>query len=116
MPKISMAKVQAMVAKGVTKVMGKRLANMPLERQVDLAHKFIGAATMPTIRRELLGDSGLALDIQDMLKSGKTSEEIKAFYWDCQYWREFWEKTLELEEGMLDLIIEQEVKKVLITP
>ena len=111
MPKISMTKVQTMVAKGVTKVMGKKLADMPLERQVDLAHKFIGAAGMPTIRKELLGDAGLCLDIQDMLKAGKPPEEVKSFYWGCQYWRDFWEKTLELEEGMLDLIIEQEVIK-----
>ena len=116
MPKISMAKVQAMVAKGVGKVLAKPLSKMSLERQVELTHKFMGMAGMESVRKDLLGDAGLCLDIRDMLKADKTPEEIKSFYWDCKPWRELWVDTMQCMEGMLDLIIEQEVKKVLIPP
>ena len=111
MPKISMVKVQSMVAKTVGKLMTKTLSKLSLEEQVALTHKFMGAASMESVRKDLLGDAGLNLDIRDMLKSGKTPEEVKSFYWDCKPWRELWVDTMQCMEGMLDVIIEQEVIK-----
>ena len=111
MPKISMAKAQSIAAKAVGKLMAKPLSKMSLERQVELTHKFIGMAGMESVRKDLLGDAGLNLDIRDMLKAGKTPEEVKSFYWDCKPWRELWVDTMQCMEGMLDLIIEQEVIK-----
>ena len=111
MAKVSMVKVQSMVAKTVGKLMTKRLSKLSLEDQVALTHKFIGAAGMESVRKDLLGEIGLCLDIRDMLKAGKTPEEIKSFYWDCLPWRELWVDTMQCMEGMLDVIIEQEVIK-----
>ena len=111
MPKISMAKMQSIATKTVGKLMAKSLSKMSLEQQVALTHKFMGAASMESVRKDLLGEAGLCLDIEDKLKEGQTPEEIKSFYWDCLPWRELWVDIMKCEEGMLDLIIEQEVKK-----
>jgi len=111
MPKVNMAKVQSIATKAVTKVIGKQIAKMSLEQQVALTHKLMGMRGMETVRSDLLGDAGLNLDIRDKLKAGQTTEEIKSFYWDCLPWRELWVDTMKCEEGMLDLIIKQEVIK-----
>jgi len=109
--KVNMAKMQSMATKAVTKVMGKQIAKMSLERQVALTHKFMGMAGMASVRKDLLGEAGLCLDIEEKLKAGQTTEEIKAYYWDCKPWRELWVDTMKCEEDMLDLIIKQEVIK-----
>ena len=111
MPKISMEKLEAIAARAVGKVLPQRIKQMSLEEQVGLAHKFIGAATMEVVRKNLLGEAGLCLDIEDKLKAGQTPEEIKAYYWDCLPWRELWVDIMKCEEGMLDLIIAAEVMK-----
>ena len=111
MAKISMEKLEAMAARAVGKVLPERIKAMSLEEQVGLAHKFIGAATMEVVRKNLLGEAGLCLDIEDKLKEGQTPEEIKSFYWDCLPWRELWVETMQCMEEMLDSIIKQEVIK-----
>ena len=111
MGRIKMARLEAMAAKAVGRMLPERLKQMSLEQQVALTHKFMGAATMEVVRKNLLGEAGLCLDIEDKLKEGQTPEEIKAYYWDCLPWRELWVDTMQCMEEMLDSIIKQEVGK-----
>lgn len=111
MPKLNIAKAQSIATKAVTKVMAKKLSKLSLERQVEWTHFAMGLAGMTSVRKDLLGEAGLCLDIEEKLKAGQTPEEIKSYFWDCKPWRELWVDTMKCEEGMLDLIIKQEVTK-----
>ena len=108
MPKVNMAKVQSMATKAVTKMLSKKLDKMSLEDQVAFCRKQMGMSSMEYVRKTLLGEAGLCLDIEEKLKAGQTPEEIKSYFWDCKPWRELWVDTMQCMEGMLDLIIEQE--------
>lgn len=58
-----------------------------------------------TTRANLLKDDGLPSDIIRMAKQGKSKEEIKAFYWECEEFVSFWTKELEMQEATLDELI-----------
>ena len=108
MPKIDTAKIESMASKAVNKFLGKKIANMPLERQVKLCRKFMGIYGVSGTRKSLL--NGMPDDIREMAKKGKSKEEIKAFYWDCIPFRELWAelfKDSKIPEGMLDELIRE---------
>jgi len=111
MPKVNMAKVQSMATKAVTKVLSKKLSKMSLEKQVDFCRMEMGMSSMEHVRKTLLGDAGLCLDIAEKLKAGQMPAEIKAYYWGCKPWRGLWVDTMQCIEEQLDGIIEQEVIK-----
>ena len=110
MPKIDMEKLEGVATKAVNKFLGKKIAKMPLERQVKLMRKFIntGGYGIAGARTDLL--KGLPDDIRGMAEAGKTKAEIKAYYWDCLPFRELWSemfKESKIPEGMLDEIIDE---------
>lgn len=109
-PNINIDKLEGLASRAVGKILPKKLTEMPLEDQVKLSNKMMGMMGMANFRKRLLGDAGLCLDIRDKLKEGQTPERIKAFYWNCEPFRKLW-ATMECQEGMLDLLIEQEVAK-----
>ena len=103
------AKLEERIVRITGKLIPKKVFQGSLEKQVKLAMMMMGMSSMEFVRKTLLRD--MPEDIVDMLKSGKTKEEIKAYYWGCEEFRECWEKTMVMTEGMLDLMIDETVQK-----
>lgn len=93
-----------MAEKAATKLLGKKVANKPLEKQVKMAYKMMGMMSMPETRKRLLQDRGLPSDIRDMAKKGMSRYEIKDYYWGCEPFRKFW-SDMEMQEATLDELI-----------
>ena len=102
-------RIEGIAGKVLGKLLPKRLSKMSLTEQVGFFIKMSGMMGMPTVRRDILKDRGLPSDIKDMLKVGKTREEIKAYYWDCDAFRKFWQD-MEMTEDTLDFLIDQATK------
>ena len=100
-------KVQAMATKAVNKMLGGKVAKMPLAKQVKFTRSLMYARPMgmQATRANLLKDDGLPADIRKMGKDGKSRDEIKAFYWECEEFVNFWTKDLQMEEATLDELI-----------
>lgn len=108
MSKIDTGKLEKLASKTVNKFLGKKIAKMPLERQVKLCRKFMGMYGVDGTRTSLI--KGMPDDIRDMAKNGKSSVEIKNHYWDCMPFRELWcelFKDTKIPEGMLDELIKE---------
>jgi len=82
-------------------VLGDKILSMPLEDQVNLARK-LSIGPMPAVRANLLKQ--LPHDFMRYSKKGMTGDQIKAMYWDCKPFREWWE-LLQLEEATFDELL-----------
>lgn len=102
-------RIQRMATKGVEKTLGKALRKMTLPQQVSFARKVLRTKGIINFRHDFLQESGFPDDIRDLLKEGKTPEEVKAYYWGCPEFQVFWEE-LELTEYQLEWQIEQAKK------
>ena len=100
-------KVRRIASKLVNKVVAPQLAKMSLPEQVKVAKRTLRAAGLINFRSSLLQDDGLPDDFRDLAKKGMTQADIKAYYWSCPEFVEFWTKDLQMTEYMLDLQIEQ---------
>ena len=100
-------KIQAMATKAVNRMLGGKVDKMRLAKQVKMTRAFMYARPMgrETTRANLLKDDGLPADIQKMVKQGKSRDEIKAFYWECEEFQRFWTLDLQMEEDTLDELI-----------
>ena len=81
--------------------LGKRIMQMPLEQQVNLARK-LSMGPMPVVRANLL--KSMPHDVLIYAKQGMTGPQIKTMYWNCKEFREWW-LLLELQEATLDVLI-----------
>ena len=99
-------KLQNLVTKAVNKTLGKKIAKAPLKTQVEVAKRLMRQSGLVEFRASFLKPEGLPADIKDKLKL-LPPEDIKAFYWECPEFREFWTKDLQCTEEMLDLIIKE---------
>jgi hypothetical protein len=80
--------------------LGKRVAKMSLEQQVELVRKI----PLPmVIKRKGILES-LPTDIKEFAKQGMSQGQIKNYYWSCEAFKKFW-LSLELEEATLDELI-----------
>ena len=88
-------------------MLGGKVSRMPLAKQVKMTRALMYARPMgrETTRANLLKDDGLPGDIRAMAKQGKTGEEIKAFYWECDEFQRFWTLDLQMAEATLDELI-----------
>ena len=102
------AKLEDRIEKIAGKLLPKKLFDRPLPEQVVMQRKFMGMIGMANVRAGLLKDQGLPADIRDMLKASKSSEEIKAYYWNCEPFRKFWQD-MEMSESYLDTLIKDVV-------
>ena len=108
-----------LIGKIANKMIPKRFFDKPLPQQVDIQRGLMDNPLMGNSREErlinvrsfLLKDSGLPTDIKDLLKKGKSGDEVKDFYWSCEEFRLFW-ADLDMEEGMLDELIRAALEKV----
>lgn len=99
------ARIEGLVEKMVAKMIPKKIFDRPLSEQSVMMIRAMGApGGMPNVRRCLLKDDAFPDDIRDMLKQGKTKEEIKVHYWACKEFRELW-KIMEMQEETLDQLI-----------
>ena len=105
---VNIDKLERLAGKAVNKMLGGKLAKMPLEEQVRFAKTLMAmpGGGLETTRAKLLSDGGIPEDIRDMLKAGKSRTEIKDYYWGCEAFREFWVDILQMMEGMLDTLID----------
>ena len=98
-------KVEDMIERIAGKLIPKKPFEKPLAAQSLMMIRAMGApGGMPNVRRRLLKDDAFPDDIRDMLKQGKTKEEIKVHYWACKEFRELW-KIMEMQEETLDQLI-----------
>lgn len=100
-----MGKLEARIEKMVSKFIPKRVFARPLSEQVRIAEKMTGMVGMPTVRANLLKEGGLPADVRDLHKAGKTRGDIKAYYWDNERFRRFWQN-MEMTEETLDTLID----------
>lgn len=107
-----------LIGKIAGKMLPKRIFDKPLPQQVAIQrrlmdHPFMGKTQeerLITVRAFLLKESGLPADIKDLLKKGKSKDEIKNYYWSCEEFQKFW-ADLQLSEGMLDELIRSALEK-----
>ena len=109
MPKLE-DRIESIATKMVSKLIPKGVFNKPVPQQVKIAKKMIGMSSTQAVRRSLLKDTGMPSDITDMLKEGKSREEIKGFYWQHQEFQDFWQKDLEMTEGLFEQLIDDTIK------
>lgn len=83
---------------------GKLVIKMSLEQQVELARRF----PAPVIEKQKGLLKTFPKDVQKLADEGQTEEEIKAHYWGCQPFKEYWE-SLDLIEDTLDGMIHDAV-------
>jgi len=102
-----MDRIQGLATKAVSKMLAGKVEKMPLARQVEMTRRLMYARPMgvQNTRANLLKENGLPSDILRMAKQGMSSEEIKAFYWDCEEFVSFWTLELQMEEATLDELI-----------
>ena len=111
MPKVDLG---SLAAKLVSKVIPERvLGGKTLEQQVAMVHKAIGfMAGIPhssvekatvKVRSDIL--KGLPDDIKKMVKEGMDIDDIKAYYWDCEAFRDLWVNTFKMEEATFDGLV-----------
>ena len=105
-PGKTLNRIRGAAEKMVNKAMAPSLRKMNLEQQVRAARSLMKQIGIREFRANLLSDGGLPEDIKDLYKQGKSKEEIKAYYWECIPFRNFWLE-IECTEDMLDLIIKQ---------
>jgi len=105
------AKLESTIETIVSKFIPKRVFDKPLPEQVRVARKMANMLGMAPVRRGLLKDGGIPGDIGDMLKKGMSREEIKAYYWGCKEFRDFWE-AMEMSEDTLDVLIDDTIAKL----
>ena len=88
-------------------MLGGKVSKMPLAKQVKMTRALMYARPMgrENTRASLLKDDGLPDDIQKLVKQGKSRDEIKAFYWECEEFQQFWTLDLQMEEDTLDELI-----------
>lgn len=99
-------KAERIASKLVNKTIGRQLLKMPLGEQVKVARRLMRQQGVINFRASLLKDTGMPDDIRDFAKKGMTQAEIKAYYWACPEFVEFWSRDLEMTEYQLDLLIE----------
>lgn len=104
-------RLEGIATKAVSKALGGKVDKLPLSKQVQMTRRLMYARPngVNITRARLLSDDGLPSDIKSLAKKGQTAEEIKAYYWECEEFRGFWEKELEMTEGMLDELIRTSV-------
>jgi len=88
-------------------MLGGKVSKMPLAKQVKLTRALMYARPMgrENTRASLLKDDGLPDDIRKMVKEGKSRDEIKSFYWECDEFQRFWTLDLQMAEATLDELI-----------
>jgi len=99
-------KAERIASKLVNKTIGRQLLKMPLSEQVKVARRLMRQQGLINFRSSLLKDTGMPDDIRDFAKKGMTQTDIKAYYWNCPEFVEFWSRDLEMTEYQLDLLIE----------
>lgn len=106
-----MGKLERRIEKIASRMLPKKLFEMPLAKQVKVAEKMTGMSGMPTVRANLLKEEGLPEDIRDFHKAGKTRDDIKVHYWGCEPFRRFWAR-MEMSEDTLDTLIDDSLARV----
>ena len=106
----AMDKIEDVATKVVSKTMGKVFGKQSLPAQVKTARKLMGMVGIVNFRADLLKDRGLPSDFEDLLKEGKSREEIKSLYWECPEFVQFW-SDLQLDEGMFDHMLNKASEK-----
>ena len=105
-------RIESVATKMVSKLVPKRLVDKPIPEQVKIARNlahFPMSGGFPTVRRNLLKDTGLPADFRDKLKEGMSRDEIKDHYWQHPEFQEFWTKDLKMTEGMFDQLIDDTI-------
>lgn len=105
------SKLEDRITRIANKLLPKKVFDKPLPEQVRAARKMANIMGMAPVRRSLLKDNGLPWDIRDMLKKGKSREEIKAYYWGCEEFKDFWE-AMGMSEDTLDFLIDDTIAKL----
>ena len=114
----TMERLENVATKAVNKLLGKRFAKMTLPQQVKVQKKFIYKLSPSmgggpdNVRAGLLKMGGLPADFQDKAKDGQSSEEIKAYYYGCPEFKEFWEKDLSMTEYQFDELLRQALERI----
>ena len=99
------------------KMLPKKVFDKPLPEQVAIMRRMMVMMgrtqedRVANTRARLLREGGLMADFKDLVKNGMSTEEIKAHYWGCPEFKEFWSNELGIEnpEAMLDELIRQSV-------
>ena len=105
-----------LIGKIAGKMLPKKLFDRPLPEQVAMQRSLMPLMgktpeeRLINARAFLLKAGGLPMDIKDLLKKGKTKEEVKDYYWMCEEFKEFWAE-IEMTEGMLDDLIKTALRK-----
>lgn len=100
-------KIQNMATKAVNKMLGGKVEKWPVEKQAKAMRKlaYVHPKAVMIVRSNLLKD--LPEEIQRFSKDGKTREEIKAHYWDCDEFVSLWTLDLKMEEATFDELIRE---------
>lgn len=96
--------VEKLVTKTVNKTFAPKIAKMSLPEQVKFAEKTVRWQGMTAFRSHFLQDKNFPQDIADMLKDGKTPDQVWEYYWGCPEFVTFW-KSLEMDEYHLRELI-----------
>jgi len=103
-------RAEGITRKLVEKTMAPKWMKMSLPQQVGVARKMLRAAGTVNFRANFLKDSNFPSDIVDKLKAGETTEQIRAYFWDCPEWVTFW-ADLELNKDHFEEILRTAVVK-----
>jgi len=100
-------RIQKVAGKLITKPLTKKLESLPLERQVFLARKMMRQTGLLNFRADFLKETGFPDDIRELKDRKKwNKDQIKAYYWGCPEFREFWD-IMQMEETHFDLILDK---------
>lgn len=85
---------------------GKRIIELPLETQVEIARR-ASFGNVELTRRNLLEQ--LPNDVRDYANKGMTRDQIKAYYWDCKPFKDWWTllwKQLDDPKGFFEATVD----------
>ena len=99
------------------KMLPRKIFDKPLPEQVAIMRRMMvmlgktQEERVANCRARLLREGGLPADFKDLVKKGMNGEQIKAHYWGCPEFKEFWSNELGIEnpEALLDELIRQSV-------
>lgn len=85
----------------------RRIIEMPLEEQVKVIRRWL---TFPGVIVESVHKDLVVVDlpnhIRGKINAGESQEAIKAYYWDCEPFRQLW-LDMKLDEATLDKLIKE---------